>query len=85
MDMDTLDDAWPMDGDPKKYTLAAGAMYQNAGESGQGNAEAVSQGDHARHVDPEGPHQRRVLGGSAQISAEPRALDGDPGAEAYKE
>lgn len=34
MDMMTLDDAWPMDGDPKKYTLAAGAMYQNPGESG---------------------------------------------------
>jgi outer membrane protein assembly factor BamB len=34
MDWNTLDDAWPMDGDPKKYTLAAGAMYQNPGESG---------------------------------------------------
>jgi hypothetical protein len=34
MDWNTLDDAWPMAGDPKKYTLAAAAMYQNAGESG---------------------------------------------------
>jgi outer membrane protein assembly factor BamB len=34
MDWDTLDDCWPMDGDPKKYTLAAAAMYQRAGESG---------------------------------------------------
>jgi outer membrane protein assembly factor BamB len=34
MDWNTLGDAWPMSGDPKKYTLAAGAMYQNAGESG---------------------------------------------------
>jgi len=34
MNWETLDDAWPMAGDPMKYTKAAAAMYQNAGESG---------------------------------------------------
>lgn len=34
MDWNTLDDAWPMSGDPKKYTLASAAMYRNEGESG---------------------------------------------------
>ncbi len=34
MKWDTLEDAWPMAGDPPKYTKAAAAMYQNAGESG---------------------------------------------------
>ncbi|HET7435699.1 MAG TPA: PQQ-binding-like beta-propeller repeat protein [Thermoanaerobaculia bacterium] len=34
MDWETLDDAWPMAGDPMKYTKAASAMYRNAGESG---------------------------------------------------
>ena len=34
MKWDTLEDAWPMAGDPMKYTKASAAMYQNAGESG---------------------------------------------------
>jgi outer membrane protein assembly factor BamB len=34
MDWNTLEDAWPMEGDPKKYTLASAAMYKNVGESG---------------------------------------------------
>jgi outer membrane protein assembly factor BamB len=34
LDWNTLADAWPMAGDPMKYTLAAAAMYQNPGESG---------------------------------------------------
>jgi outer membrane protein assembly factor BamB len=34
MDWGTLDDAWPLAGDPPKYTKAAAAMYRNAGESG---------------------------------------------------
>lgn len=34
MKWDTLEDAWPMAGDPMKYTKAAAAMYMNAGESG---------------------------------------------------
>jgi outer membrane protein assembly factor BamB len=34
MDWETLKDAWPMAGDPMKYTKASTAMYQNAGESG---------------------------------------------------
>ena len=34
MDWETLDDAWPMAGDPLKYTTAAAAMYKTNGESG---------------------------------------------------
>jgi len=34
MNMADLDDSWPLAGDPKKYTLAAAAMYTNPGESG---------------------------------------------------
>jgi outer membrane protein assembly factor BamB len=34
MDWETLEDAWPLAGDPAKYTKASAAMYQNAGESG---------------------------------------------------
>jgi outer membrane protein assembly factor BamB len=34
MKWDTLEDAWTLAGDPPKYTKAAAAMYQNAGESG---------------------------------------------------
>ena len=34
MNWETLADAWPMAGDPMKYTEAAAAMYMNAGESG---------------------------------------------------
>lgn len=34
MNWETLADAWPMAGDPMKYTKASAAMYQNAGESG---------------------------------------------------
>ncbi len=34
MDWETLADAWPLAGDPPKYTKAATAMYRNAGESG---------------------------------------------------
>lgn len=37
MDWETLEDAWPMEGDsPAKYSKASAAMYQNAGESGIG-------------------------------------------------
>ena len=34
LDWNTLADAWPMAGDPQKYTNAATAMYQNPAESG---------------------------------------------------
>ena len=35
MNWETLDDAWPMDNsNPRKYSKASAAMYQNAGESG---------------------------------------------------
>jgi len=34
MNWETLQDAWPLAGDPAKYTKAAAAMYMNAGESG---------------------------------------------------
>ncbi len=35
MNWETLDDAWPMDdSNPRKYSKASAAMYQNAGESG---------------------------------------------------
>ncbi|HEV7920922.1 MAG TPA: PQQ-binding-like beta-propeller repeat protein [Thermoanaerobaculia bacterium] len=34
LDWNTLADAWPMAGDPEKYTNAGAAMYQNPGESG---------------------------------------------------
>jgi len=34
MDWSTLEDAWPVAGDPARYTLASAAMYRNAGESG---------------------------------------------------
>ena len=54
----------------------------HAGESRERDAEAVGQRDHARHVDAESAHQRRVLGRGAQIGAEPGALDHEPGAEA---
>ena len=34
MNWETLADAWPVAGDPPRYTNASAAMYQNAGESG---------------------------------------------------
>lgn len=34
LDWNTLADAWPMAGDPQKYTNASAAMYQNPAESG---------------------------------------------------
>ena len=55
---------------------------QHAGQGGQGHAEAVGQRDHARHIDAEGLHQRRVFGAGPQIGAQPGLLDHQPGGEA---
>ncbi len=57
----------------------------HAGERRERDAEAVGQSDQARHIDAEGPHQGRVLGGGAQIGAELGALDHEPGGEAHHE
>ena len=43
---------------------------------------AVGQRHHARHVDAEGAHHRRVFGRRAQVGAELRLLDDQPRAEA---
>ena len=57
----------------------------DAGESRERHAEAVSQHDHARHVDAEGLRQRRILGRGAQGCAEPRAFDQEPCAETHRQ
>ena len=57
----------------------------DAGERRESDAEAIGQRHHARHVDAEGAHQRRVFGRSAQIGAEPRPLDREPGGKTHHE
>src|SRR5205814_121962 len=56
---------------------------QHAGKRGKTDAETISERDHAGHVDAEGADQRRVFGGGAQVSAEPRLLDQEPGGNAH--
>jgi hypothetical protein len=46
------------------------------------DAEAIGQGDHARHVDAEGAHHSRILGRRPEICAELGLLDHEPGSEA---
>jgi len=47
----------------------------------QRHAKAIGEGHHAGHVDAKGLHQRRVLGGRTQISAELGAFNDIPGGD----
>src|SRR5579883_341972 len=54
----------------------------HAGKRGEGYAETIGQGDHARHIDAEGLHETGIFRRRPKIGAELRPLDDKPGAEA---
>src|SRR5262245_34590629 len=57
--------------------------WHHARERRQGNAEAVGERAHARHVNAAGAYEGRIFGCGAQIRTELRALDDEPSRKTY--